>query len=101
MAQQKSKFTDNWEDKRHSKVWEDRVASESKALNKQMNYVSEMQHRKNDPHYPDYYEDANEANLEHEYDGMLVQDFTDDAPYSRHSQYYYQRESEVVHELAE
>ena len=104
MAQQKNKFTDHWEDKRHSQVWNDRVASESKALNKQMNYITDMEHRRHDPHYPDYYEPANEGNLEKEYDGMLVQEKYSDAytaPYSRHSPYYYARESEVVHDLAQ
>lgn len=104
MAQAKNKFADHWEDKRHSQVWNDRVATESKALNNQMNYITVMEHRKHDPHYPDYYAGANEESLENEYNGMLVQENYQDgytAPYARHSPYFYAHESEVVHELAQ
>lgn len=94
LAQQKSRWTDHWDDKRHSANWNARVRDESFRLNKELNYGAEVMRRKSDPHNPDFYADDVEKDREEEYDGMLLQDGYD-GPYNRHSPYYYARENEV------
>lgn len=67
-------YQDNWQDKRHSKYWADRIKEDSFRLNSELAQGMRQIKEEESSHNPHHFKTTD---LESEYDGMLLQ--TDEA----------------------